>query len=242
MYALVEAARSLGFSAKGVKGPITALPGVPLPAIAHVLIDQRLYHYLVLVAWSRRDARVMDPASGRIEKWTHEQFTAVWTGVLILLAPGETFRPGDRTTSPWQRLWSLVGPHKAALIQAFAGAMASTVLALSMSIYVQKIIDSVIPDGNPRLLDLLTAAMLAILAVRLVLGVFQSLLSLRTAQCIDATLILASRGLRSFSYGLLAVLLGVALSTAAIAPCASARSLRAWPMRSRSGTSLTIPS
>ena len=191
VYALVEAARSLGFSAKGVKGPITALPGVPLPAIAHVLIDQRLYHYLVLVAWSRRDARVMDPASGRIEKWTHEQFTAVWTGVLILLAPGETFRPGDRTTSPWQRLWSLVGPHKAALIQAFAGAMASTVLALSMSIYVQKIIDSVIPDGNPRLLDLLTAAMLAILAVRLVLGVFQSLLSLRTAQCIDATLILA---------------------------------------------------
>ena len=103
VYALVEAARSLGFSAKGVKGPITALPGVPLPAIAHVLIDQRLYHYLVLVAWSRRDARVLDPVSGRIEKWTHEQFTAVWTGVLILLAPGETFRPGDHTTSPWQR-------------------------------------------------------------------------------------------------------------------------------------------
>lgn len=191
VYALVEAARSLGFSAKGMKGPASALPGVPVPAIAHVLIDQRLYHYLVLVAWSPRGARVMDPASGRVEKWTHEQFTAVWTGVLVLLAPGEAFRPGDHTTSPWQRLWSLVGPHRAALTQAFAGAMASTVLALSMSIYVQKIVDSVIPDGNPRLLDLLTSAMLAILAVRLVLGVFQSLLSLRTAQCIDATLILA---------------------------------------------------
>src|ERR1035437_2211886 len=36
----------------------------------------------------------------------------------------------------------------------------------------------------------------------------------------DATLILASRGLRSFSYRLLAVLLGVALNTAGIAPAA----------------------
>jgi ATP-binding cassette subfamily B protein len=191
VYALVEAARSLGFSAKGVKGPITALAGVPVPAIAHVLIDQRFYHYLVLVAWSRQTAKVMDPASGRVEKWTHARFTAVWTGVLVLLAPGDTFQPGDHTTSPWRRLWRLVGPHRPALLQAFAGAMASTVLALSMSIYVQKIVDSVIPDGNPRLLGLLTAAMLAILVIRLVLGVFQSLLSLRTAQCIDASLILA---------------------------------------------------
>ena len=69
--------------------------------------------------------------------------------------------------------------------------MVSTVLALSMSIYVQKIVDGVIPEGNPRLLNLLTVAMLALLGFRLVLGVFQSLLSLRTAQRIDATLILA---------------------------------------------------
>ena len=33
---LVQAAETLGFSAKGVKGPYEALPQVPLPAIAHV--------------------------------------------------------------------------------------------------------------------------------------------------------------------------------------------------------------
>ncbi len=191
VYALIEAARSLGFNAKGVKGPIEALPSVPLPAIAHVLIDRRLLHYVVLIDWSAQRAKVMDPASGRIEKWSGAKFRDLWTGVLVLLAPADSFRPGDRTSPPWRRLWELIQPHRAALLQALAGAAVSTVLALSMSIYVQKIVDSVIPDGNPRLLDLLAVTMFIVLGFRVVLGVFQSLLSLRTAQRIDAGLILA---------------------------------------------------
>ncbi len=84
---LIEAAKRLGFSAKGVKGPADALPTVPVPAIAHCLIDQKLLHYVVLVRWTPKHARVMDPAVGRVEKWSHNRFKAVWTGVLILLAP-----------------------------------------------------------------------------------------------------------------------------------------------------------
>jgi ATP-binding cassette subfamily B protein len=51
-------------------------------------------------------------------------------------------------------------------------------------------VDNVIPDGNRQLLNLLGVAMLVVLGFKLVLGVFQSLLSLRTAQLIDAALIL----------------------------------------------------
>jgi ATP-binding cassette subfamily B protein len=67
----------------------------------------------------------------------------------------------------------------------------TTVLGLSTSLYVQKIVDTVIPDGNRPLLNLLALAMLVILAFKTVLGLFQSVLSLRTAQRIDAALILA---------------------------------------------------
>jgi ATP-binding cassette, subfamily C, bacteriocin exporter len=191
VFSLVEAARQLGFSAKGVKGPPSALPGVPLPAIAHVLIDQRLFHYVVLVAWTRRHVRIMDPATGRVERWSQDRFASIWTGVLVLLAPGEQFRAATCTVAPWRRLWHLIRPHRSLLLQAFAGAAASTLLALSTSIYVQKIVDTVLPDSNPRLLDLLTTGMLVVLAGRVTIGAFQSLLSLRAAQCIDATLILA---------------------------------------------------
>jgi len=187
----VRAAQVLGLTAKGVKGSADALPSVPLPAIAHCLIDQRLMHYVVLVDWTPKFARVMDPAVGRVEKWPHEKFRAVWTGVLILLAPGVDFQPGDQTVSPWQRLWGLLRPHTAVLTQAFVGAVVTTILGLGMSVYVQKIVDHVIPDGNRQLLNLLGVTMLSILTFKLALGWCQSLLSLRTAQKIDVTLILA---------------------------------------------------
>ena len=188
---LVHAAKRLGFTAKGVKGPASELPHVPLPAIAHCLIDQKLMHYVVLVRWAPKFAQVMDPAVGRVERWTHAKFQSNWTGVLILLAPGDEFQPGDRTVSPWLRLWTLLIPHRSLLLQAFVGAVISTILGLGMSVYVQKIVDSVIPDGNRALLNLLGVVMLTLLGFRLVLGWYQSVLSLRMAQRIDAALILS---------------------------------------------------
>ncbi len=168
-----------------------ALTTVPLPAIAHCLIDQKLLHYVVLVEWNSKHAKVMDPAVGRVEKWSHEKFKSVWTGVLILIAPGEGFHPGDHTVSQWQRLWNLLQPHRSVLAQAFVGAVVTTILGLAMAVYVQKIVDNVIPDGNRQLLNLLGVSMLGVLGFKLVLGWFQALLSLRMAQRIDVTLMLA---------------------------------------------------
>jgi ABC-type bacteriocin/lantibiotic exporter with double-glycine peptidase domain len=188
---LVQAARQLGFTARGVKGPVEALSTVPLPAIAHCLIDEKSMHYVVLVQWHAKYARVMDPAVGKVERWTHERFNSVWTGVLILLAPGADFKPGDRMVSPWRRLWALLQPHRSVLLQTLVGAVLTTILGLGMAVYVQKIVDHVIPDGNRQLLNLLAVTMLVVLALKLVMGWCQSLLSLRTAQKIDASLILA---------------------------------------------------
>lgn len=187
---LVEAARQLGFTAKGVKGQVAALSTVPLPAIAHCLLDRRLFHFIVLLEWTPRHARVMDPAGGRIEKWPRAKFESVWTGVLVLLAPDSGFHPGDHTASAGQRLWRLLQPHRSVITQALLGAIVTTILGLGMAIYVEKIMDSVIPDGNRQLLNLLSIAMLLVLGFKLVLGWFQALLSIRTAQRIDATLML----------------------------------------------------
>jgi len=186
---LVRVATRLGFTAKGVKGPIEALASVPLPAIAHCQLNGGLLHYVVLVAWHPKHPRVMDPAVGRVEKWSAERFQAVWTGVLILLAPAANFQPGDHTTSPWRRLWRLLRPHRPAVAQAFVGAVTMTVLGLGMSVYVQKIVDQVIPDANPQLLNLLGVGLLVIVGCKQLLGWCQSLLSLRLAQKIDAALI-----------------------------------------------------
>lgn len=187
---LVEAARKLGLTAMGVKGTFEQAASAPLPAIAHCLVDGRLLHYVVVIRITSSYVEVMDPAEGRISQWPLGKFRSVWTGVLVLLEPGESFVPGNRTVSPLRRVWQLMRPHRSALVLTFAGAVLSTLLTLATAVYVQKLIDHVIPRGDGRLLNQLGVVMLALLALRLGLGALQSLLSLRTAQRLDATLMM----------------------------------------------------
>src|SRR5262249_44722470 len=76
----------LGCSVRAVKGPYEELPGVPLPAIAHVRTDEGLGHFVVLHRVRPRGVVVADPARG-VEKLSRETFSARWTGYLLLLSP-----------------------------------------------------------------------------------------------------------------------------------------------------------
>ena len=97
---IIEAAEKMGFSAKGVKGGIDAIDKIPLPAIAHVVVKEQLHHYVVIykVESSPNPSKgggtitVMDPAFGKMETYTYEEFQKIWTGVLILFAPNDDFK------------------------------------------------------------------------------------------------------------------------------------------------------
>jgi ATP-binding cassette subfamily B protein len=65
-----------------------------------------------------------------------------------------------------------------------------TLLGLSTSIYLQKIIDFVLVEGNLRLLNLLSLMMVFILVFQLIIGGYKTVFGLRTGQLIDARLIL----------------------------------------------------
>ncbi|HET7321033.1 MAG TPA: peptidase domain-containing ABC transporter, partial [Longimicrobiaceae bacterium] len=187
---MIEAATRLGFTAKGVKGPPEALDQIPLPAIAHVIVGGQLHHYVVIYAASTRRVTVMDPADGRVHRRARAEFLTEWTGVLLLLAPGAEFQPGQTEVGTAARFSALAHPHRAVLLQALVGAIAYTVLGLSNAVYVQKIVDRVIVDGNRNLLNLLSVAMLAVVAAEVYLGYAKGLLTLRTGQRMDAALIL----------------------------------------------------
>ena len=70
------------------------------------------------------------------------------------------------------------------------GAIFYTILGLSSSIYIQKITDYVLVDGNRRLLNLLSVIMIVLLLFQIFLGVMKSVLTLQTGQKIDKYLIL----------------------------------------------------
>ncbi len=187
---IIEAAEKMGFTAKGVKGGIDALDKIPLPAIAHVIVKEQLHHYLVIYSVSKGKIEVMDPAFGKMETYTIESFQKIWTGVLVLFAKNDDFRTYNDKTSPINRFWNLVQPHKTILIQALFGAIIFTILGLAMSIYIQKITDYVLVDGNRKLLNLLSISMLAIILLQAYIGSKKSIFVMKTGQLIDAKLIL----------------------------------------------------
>ncbi|MFT4203860.1 MAG: peptidase domain-containing ABC transporter [Chitinophagaceae bacterium] len=187
---LIEAANHLGFQAKGAKGALDSLAKVPLPAIVHVVLKNQLHHYLVLYKVSERYVQYMDPADGRWHKEPMADFKEKWTGVIVLLLPGEDFVKGSEKVSHVRRFWQLVRPHSGLMAQALVGAVVYTILGLSSSVYVQKIVDFVLVEGNLRLLNLMSIAMVLILLFQLAINYFKSLLGLQTGQMIDARLIL----------------------------------------------------
>ena len=91
-YGMIKAAEQLGFTAKGVKGNRDAFfSGFPTPAIAHVVVDGSLLHYVVVHKVTKEKIIIADPAKG-IVKYTPDEFFKLWTGVLIYLSQHPNFR------------------------------------------------------------------------------------------------------------------------------------------------------
>lgn len=187
---LIQGLEQMGFNAKGVKASLENLPQAPLPAIAHTIFKEQYQHYVVIYKVHKGKISVMNPAYGKIETYTTEEFAKIWTGILILLEPNEYFEQRNEKTGLYQRFYQLIQPHRSILLQALVGAIFYTLLGLSTSIYIQKITDYVLVDGNRRLLNLLSVIMIVLLLFQIFLGVMKSVLTLQTGQKIDKYLIL----------------------------------------------------
>nr|WP_294900543.1 peptidase domain-containing ABC transporter [uncultured Pedobacter sp.] len=187
---MIEASQKMGFEAKGVKGPFESLFKIPLPAIAHIVVKEQVQHYVVIYKMTSKYIEIMDPGDGQMHRKNHEDFKKEWTGVLILLLPDESFEIGNKKVSINTRFWSLIRPHKSVLVQALFGAVIYTILGLSTSIFVQKIVDFVLVDGNRNLLNLMGIIMVVILGIQLFIGTAKTIFTIKTGQMIDANLIL----------------------------------------------------
>lgn len=163
-----------------------ALSMIPIPAIAHVVIKEVLHHFVVLYKISKKGVVYMDPADGEIHKATRQEFEKIWTGILVILEPNETFEKGNEKVSMTMKFLQLLAPHKSMMTQALFGALIYSVLGLSVSVYVGKITDYVLVDENLNLLNLMSVIMIVLLVLRTFIGSMKSILALKTGQRIDA--------------------------------------------------------
>lgn len=188
MQGLLDASGRLGLSATGVAAEMEGLRSVALPAIAHVRTRGEFDHYLVVCAVGRRSIKVMDPAIGTHAKLSYKAFAQRWTGALLMVSKAQGGRPPLTAASPAQLFWQLLRPHGAALTHAMVAALVYSILSLATAIYLQKVVDDVLPARDSALLAVLSIGVLVIIGVQVGLSVIRGLITLGTGQEIDARL------------------------------------------------------
>jgi ATP-binding cassette subfamily B protein len=187
---LITAAARMNFVARGTKATNIDLCGIPVPAIFHLVTENKLQHFVVVYKIRKNSVYTMDPALGEIVKWPVADFKKSWTGVVMLLVPSTDFQSEQKTVPVSIRFWELILPHKKMLFRALLGAFIYTAMGLSTSVYIQKIVDLVLPGANKNLMNVLTISMIALLCFQTLAGYFKSLIILKTGREIDSWLIL----------------------------------------------------
>jgi len=188
---MIEAAEEIGFLAKAVRTNPEYLDKLPLPFIAHVKTAGNLTHYIVVYKTAGKHLSIMDPSSGTIERVKKTEFYEKWTKIVIVLTPAAAFTVGDKTITLWQRFLDLIKPHKYILLSTLTGACFYSILGLSTSVYIEKLIDNIIPSGNTNFLNLITIILLVLLFFRVFTGWIKGMLILEIGVKVDAALITA---------------------------------------------------
>ncbi|MEV4381474.1 peptidase domain-containing ABC transporter [Streptosporangium sp. NPDC049644] len=172
--AIVDGAREHGLKARAFSLAPEDLARVPLPAIAHWEFN----HFVVVERWSPDRVDLVDPGRGR-RRLTAEEFSAGFTGVLLVFEPGEGFHRGTSSmASAWRREFvrTLFRRRRGLLAQVVAASLLLQLLGLALPFFSQLLIDRIIPSQAADLLPLLGGAVLLAGLAQFVIGYLRAAL------------------------------------------------------------------
>ncbi|CEN21104.1 bacteriocin ABC transporter ATP-binding/permease [[Clostridium] sordellii] len=188
---VIKAAEKLGFSAKGVKAnkPEDIFGEIPLPAIAHVVIDNTMLHYVVIHKISEKEIIVADPAKG-IVKYKPSDFFNIWTGILIILTPTSDFKKGNEVKGVFTRFFELLKPQKGLLINIFLASILITIFGIIGSFYFKFLLDDVVPNNLKQSLTMFSIGFIVLAIFKVIMEAFRTQLLIHLGQKLDIPLML----------------------------------------------------
>lgn len=120
-YSLIEGAKTLGFTAKGIKGEIEKLEEDYLPCIAHVVIHKSYQHFLVIyrINKKKRELLIADPAKKEVTKMNFSEFKKISTNHFILLKPQKKIEYVEKNSFLKNQLFSFMKERKKVFVIMF---------------------------------------------------------------------------------------------------------------------------
>jgi len=142
---LLQAARSFGLEGFGAALDLDDLAKLPGGAILHWGFD----HFVVFERLTRRGVHLIDPAYGR-RIVPLAQFSDRFTGIGLLLEPGETFRRERRRGAGIRLLLPTVRAHAGLLARVVLASAFIQAFSLGLPLMTGLLVDRIVPAGNRK--------------------------------------------------------------------------------------------
>ncbi|EJP83161.1 peptidase domain-containing ABC transporter [Bacillus paranthracis] len=187
---LLEAGEKLGFEVKAVKATkIENLKEIPLPAIAHVVVNGGLLHYVVIHKIKDNKIYIADPEKGLIT-YLLEEFCQMWTGILVLMSPGQKFQKGKEPQGTFSRFLLLLKQQKKILVPLFFASIFFNLFGLLGAFYFKFLIDDIVTNQLLQTLHIVSIGIIILYIFKVLLSYFRTHLILYLSRRIDIQLML----------------------------------------------------
>ncbi|MEM9488776.1 MAG: peptidase domain-containing ABC transporter, partial [Myxococcota bacterium] len=179
---ILNAARYYGLRGRGVAADLEDLDCLPQGAILH----WQMRHFVVLDRVHRNAVDIVDPRAGP-RRVPMAEFGKCFTGVVLLLEPGEEFRPSSASERPaWLLMKRILWSYPGLWARVLTTSLVLQLLALAVPILTSAVVDQVVPAGDTQLLWVLVAAMAMMVAFTLLSALVRGHLLLRLRTHFDA--------------------------------------------------------
>ncbi|WAS95765.1 peptidase domain-containing ABC transporter [Nannocystis punicea] len=181
---ILRAARSYGLRGRGVRvDDLDELDMLPAGAILHWEFN----HFVVFDRADRRGLFILDPAHGR-RRVPRAEFEEAFTGVALLLEPGEAFEPSDRRAPLLRRYFGQLLAYPALWSRSLLMSVLVQMLALALPLMTTLLVDRIIPRRDTDLLMVLVAGLVMMVAFTFVSSLVRANLLVQLRTLLDANM------------------------------------------------------
>lgn len=157
---VLKAARNYGMKAKGFKMQLEALKELSCPYI----VFWNFNHFLVVEGFVGNRVYLNDPATGP-RSVSLQEFDEAYTGVVLVIEPGEEFTPGGKKASIISALTTRLQSSQVAIIYSVIAGFLLVIPGLVIPVFTQVFVDEILVQGQqdwlmPLLIGMVVTALL----------------------------------------------------------------------------------
>ncbi len=167
---VLKAAEFYGMKAQGFKKQLESLKELQPPYI----IFWHFNHFLVVEGIKGDRVYLNDPAQGR-RSVSWQEFDEGFTGVVLVMVPGENFRKGGVKPTVWRGLWRRLKPSLVPLFYCIIAGFLLVLPQLAIPVFGKVFVDSILIEGRKEWLRPLLLGMGLTLLLRLLVRGLQLL-------------------------------------------------------------------